>query len=162
MRGLWNHRNSELGSRLGVAHLVRHEWYHAWNDLPRYFKTAAVDLGYNSAEWQNEELGCANAGGGCTQRFLPGEIESDDLIDDRGSACSDSELLLHSPRPCFTTVIRDTIDLLAESCRGYTATDRQLHTVVRADVTLAGECTTYITVRSTFVKSGHRQLGDCR
>jgi predicted DNA-binding protein (UPF0251 family) len=119
MRGLWNHRNSELGSRLGVSHLVRHEWYHAWSDLPRYFKTAAADLGYNSAEWQNEELGCATAGGGCTQRFLPGETESNDLSDDRGSACSDGELLLHSPRPCFTTVTRDTMDLVAESCRGY-------------------------------------------
>jgi hypothetical protein len=64
-------------------------------------------------------IGCATAGGGCTQCFLPGETESDDLSDDRGCACSDGELLLHSPRPCFTTVSRDTMDLLAESCRGY-------------------------------------------
>mmetsp|Transcript_71858 Transcript_71858/g.159808 ORF Transcript_71858/g.159808 Transcript_71858/m.159808 type:complete len:202 (-) Transcript_71858:76-681(-) len=124
-RKVWLHArpleppHSELGSRLGVSHLVRHEWYHAWSDLLRYFKTAAVDLGYNSAEWQNEELGCATAGGGCTQRFLPGETESDDLSDDWDSACLDSELLLHSLRPCFTTVTRDTMDLLAESCRGY-------------------------------------------
>ena len=121
MRGIWNHRNSQHGSALGVSSLIRHEWWHPWNELPKYFKQAAIDLGYDRVEWQTEELGCPSSGYGCTQRFQPGETESDFEVNDdgEGSVCSDSCLFELSPRSCFTTVTMDTMDLLAESCRSY-------------------------------------------
>ena len=55
--GVWSayHGDREQGWRL-VERLIKHEWWRPWDALPRAFKLAALDLGYDGRAWEREQL----------------------------------------------------------------------------------------------------------
>ena len=123
MRGLWNMRDSR--EFYLVDPLIRQEWWWPWTELPRSFKIAAVNLGYDRLAWQIEQLGFPSSGYGCTQRYR--DMEECEMYEaaenDLDDACSDGELISGHDwyaRECEMNASEgtmDTMDLLAQPSR---------------------------------------------